>query len=98
MSRFRSSLAPLVQIAGGVVALTTFAAAPPDRGDMLFVPLTAAATPVQAARADGSTLLGRGPFGSVVVRGTRSRDLFALFKAGILVTAAPAALCGAVRA
>ncbi|NTS64800.1 hypothetical protein HRV97_06470 [Sphingomonas sp. HHU CXW] len=98
MSRTCRYLAPFVQLAGGVVALVAFAVAPPERGDLLYVPLTAAAAPAQAARADGSALLGRGPFGSVVVRASAPHDLLALLRAGILVTAAPAALCGTVRA
>jgi len=98
MLRLRHYLAPCLQLAGGVLALVALAMAPPERGDLLFVPLTAAAAPVQAARADGSALLGRGPLGSIVVRATRSRDLLALLRGGILVTAAPAVLCGTVRA
>lgn len=95
MVRARSYAAPMIQLAGALVALTAFAFAPPRRGDLLFIPLTTAAAPVQAARADGSALLGRGPFGSVVVRAMRTRNPLALLRAGILVTAAPAALCGA---
>jgi len=98
MSRTRRYFAPLLQLAGGVVALVAFAVAPSEHGDLLFVPLTAAAAPVQAARADGSALLGRGPFGSVVVRARAPHDLLALLRAGILVIAAPAAWCGTVRA
>lgn len=98
MPSARSYLAPCLQLVGGVAALTAFAFAPPEHGNLLFVPLTARAMPVQAARADGSALLARGPLGSVVVRASRPRDLLALLRNGILVTAAPAALCGALPA
>ncbi|SEK97848.1 hypothetical protein SAMN05216382_1232 [Sphingomonas palmae] len=90
-----SYISPLVQIIGGAAALIAFAFAPPERGNLLFVPLTRDARPAQAALADGFALLARGPIGSVVVRGDGARDTVALLRAGILVTAAPSALCGA---
>lgn len=90
-----SYISPLAQIVGGAAALLAFAFAPPDRGNLLFVPLTRDARPAQAALADGFALLARGPIGSVVVRGDHPRDMGALLRAGILVTAAPSALCGA---
>lgn len=86
---------PLLQLAGGVAALFALAFAPPDRGNLLYVPLTRHAQPVQAAISGGFALLGRGPLGSVVVRGDHPHDAAALLRAGILVTAAPSVLCGA---
>lgn len=94
MSTAFSYISPLVQIVGGAAALVAFAFAPPERGNLLYVPLTRDARPAQAAIEEGAALLARGPMGSVVVRGDRPRDAGALLRAGILVTAAPAALCG----
>jgi hypothetical protein len=86
---------PIVQIAGGLAALTAVAFAPPEHGDLLYLPLTARAAPVQAALADGSALLGRGPLGSVVVRSAHAPGVWSMLSAGILVVAAPTTLCGA---
>jgi hypothetical protein len=90
-----SYILPAAQILSGMVALTALAFAPPERGNLLYMPLTPAARPAQAALGDGFALLARGPLGSVVVRATHDRDTAALLRRGILVTAAPSALCGA---
>ncbi|WP_219767062.1 hypothetical protein [Sphingomonas citricola] len=95
MSPVFSYTLPLVQIVGGLAALIVFAFAPPERGNLLYLPLTPRAQPAQAALGDGFALLARGPLGSVVVRATHARDAARLLRAGILVVAAPSALCGA---
>ena len=95
MSPAVSYIMPVAQVVSGIVALTALAFAPPERGNLLYLPLTLGARPAQAALGDGFALLARGPLGSVVVRATHDRDTAALLREGILVTAAPSALCGA---
>jgi hypothetical protein len=80
-----------------VLAITTFAvlaAYPPAEGFLLLVPLTVSAerdTPA-IALGGGATLVARGPFrGSLIVHGRRDR---LAVPAGLLVLAAPAAICG----
>lgn len=93
---------PLVaQLLLALAGLAAFAFAPPARGPILLLPLTA------KARADlpgiavgsGARLVGQGPIaGSLVVRGERARLGSALLRRGIVTIAAPAMLCGGVTA
>ena len=83
-----------VQLGLGVLALLAVAFAPPAQGRMLLVPLNG--VPVSVATVNGlrATPLLAGPLpGSLVVDGDRGR-LSALWSQGVLVLAAPEALCG----
>lgn len=86
---------PIVaQLMLGICALLAVAFTPPPYGRMLLVPLDG--EPVSKAKVAGlkatPLLTGRLP-GSLVVEGDRGR-LSALWSQGVLVLAAPDALCG----
>jgi len=83
-----------VQLGLGALALLAVAFAPPAQGRMLLVPLNG--TPVSVATVNSlrATPLLAGPLpGSLVVEGDRG-PLSALWSQGVLVLAAPAAICG----
>ena len=87
-------IGPIVaQLALAMLALLAVAFAPPAQGRMLLVPLDG--VPVSRAAIEGAaaTPLRAGPLpGSWVVDGNRAR-LSSLWARGVVVMAAPAALC-----
>ncbi|MFD1786869.1 hypothetical protein ACFSC3_04715 [Sphingomonas floccifaciens] len=72
---------------------------PPQRGAMLMIPLSGhAATAVDVALAGHASLIGMGPLpGSMVVLGDRAMLGGPALDRGILLLAAPRAICGAVQ-
>lgn len=99
MSISVSFFAPVVaQALIGVAALAAFTAAPPVEGKMLLVSLSGETeAEITGWTIDhGLRIVGRGPIaGSLVVAG-RSREIMgAAFTHGKILTAAPAAGCGA---
>jgi hypothetical protein len=87
-----------VQLGLGALALLAVAFAPPAQGRMLLVPLTGAPVSVATVNSLRATPLLAGPLpGSLVVEGDRGR-LSALWSQGVLVLAAPAAICGGAGA
>lgn len=85
-----------VQVGGALVLFLGLALAPPARGTLLLLPVGGAASPVRLAIARDALLIGRGPIGSVVVRGDRHALLWPMLRAGVLTLAAPALACGEV--
>jgi hypothetical protein len=82
------------QLTLGALALLAVAFAPPAQGRMLLVPLDG--EPVRVAALGGMrvTPLLAGPLpGSLVVEGERG-PMSALWSQGVLVLAAPEAICG----
>jgi hypothetical protein len=93
-----SRLLVSVQIAGFLLAVATLALYPPVRGKMILIPLTdaAAARVVPMALAGGAAVIATGPLrGSLVISGERRRLSVGLAATGILLLAAPSAVCGA---
>nr|WP_047166645.1 hypothetical protein [Sphingomonas sp. Y57] len=87
----------LVQIGAVVAAMIGLAFAPPARGRMLLVPLSAAAAArlPAAALADGAKLLGAGPVpGSLVVVADRAQLGKVSPGDGVIILSAPPLLCG----
>ena len=78
------------------LAITVLALSPPREGAMLMIPASGvAADAVNAAVAAHAALVAAGPLpGSVVVYGDRSSIARAIGGRAIVLTAAPAALCG----
>ena len=82
------------QVAIALAAIATLALWPPAQGFLLLVPLTAAArhSAPDLVVNGGATLIARGPWpGSLVVHGSRDR---LVAPRGLLILAAPAAICG----
>ena len=83
----------LAQATLGVLALLLVAFAPPEQGRMLIVPIDGHAIAGSAIRQLHATALAEGPLpGSWIVDGDR-RFLTGLWSDGILVLAAPEAIC-----
>ena len=83
----------VVQVALAVLALLVVAFTPPPHGRMLLVPLDGKQVSEAAIAAMRATPVARGPLpGSRVVEGERQR-LSGLWPRGVLVLAAPSALC-----
>jgi hypothetical protein len=85
------------QILGILLALSALAFYPPAAGKMLLIPLTdtAAARIAPLALAGGAALIASGPVhGSLIVSGERGRISSAFANTGILILAAPPAVCG----
>ena len=84
----------LAQMTLGVMALMLVAFAPPAQGRMLIVPLDGEPIAGTAIRQLHATPLAAGPLpGSWIVDGKR-RSLSGLWSEGIIVLAAPEAICG----
>jgi hypothetical protein len=82
------------QVLLGSLALLSVAFAPPAQGRMLLVPLSGKPVSIATVNSLRATSLLAGPLpGSVVVEGDRG-PLLALWSQGILVLAAPQAICG----
>jgi len=83
-----------VQLMLGALALLAVAFAPPVQGRMLLVPLNGEPVSIATINRLSATPLLAGPLpGSLVVEGDRG-PLSALWSQGILVLAAPDAICG----
>jgi hypothetical protein len=84
----------VAQVTLGVMALMLVAFAPPAQGRMLIVPLDGQLISGSAIHQLHATPLAAGPFpGSWIVDGER-RELAGLWSEGIVVLAAPEAICG----
>lgn len=84
----------IVQLMLGTLALLAVAFAPPAQGRMLLVPLDGEPVRVAALGGMSVTPLLAGPLpGSVVVEGERG-PMLAWWSQGVLVLAAPEAICG----
>ena len=82
------------QLLLGVAALLAVAFAPPAQGRMLLVPLNGEPVSVRTLGSLRATPLLAGPLpGSLVVEGDRGA-LKPLWSQGVLVLAAPEAICG----
>ena len=95
--RLAKTLLP-AHLATAIVALVTLAMWPPSSGKLLVVLLGHgdANAVAKIALAGGASLLGPGPFpGSLVVIGERSRVARQAASWNLVITAAPAAGCGA---
>lgn len=83
-----------VQLGLGALALFAVAFAPPAQGRMLLVPLTGEPVSVATVTSLRAAPLLAGPLpGSLVVEGDRE-PLSGLWSQGVLVLAAPEAICG----
>ena len=90
-------VSPIVigQLAIAVCALLLVAFAPPAQGRMLLVPLDGQPISAGVIQGRNATLLKPGPLsGSWVVDGRRAEFAGLLSSNGIIVLAAPDALCG----
>ena len=89
-----------VQCALLLTGSAMLALAPPARGPMLLLPVSAGAgEAINLSLAQGARLIGRGAFrGSVVVDGDRAAILPALLRHGTIVLAASPVLCGDLQA
>lgn len=84
----------LAQLALGVMTLMAVALAPPPQGRMLIAPLDGQQIAGSALHRLHATPLAAGPLrGSWIVDGER-RHLAGLWSKGIVVLAAPEAMCG----
>jgi len=91
---FRKWRLMVAQLLLGLAALLAVAFAPPAQGRMLLVPLNGEPVAVATINRLRATPLLAGPLpGSVVVEGDRM-SLSALWSKGVLVLAAPEAVCG----
>lgn len=95
MQLVSTKLGPVyAQVAIAILVLLLVAFAPPVHGRMLLVPIDGVPVDGSAIRRLQATPLMAGPLpGSRVVEGER-RLLSGLWSDGILVLAAPAAICG----
>src|SRR5262245_641112 len=84
----------IAQVMLGALALLAVAFAPPAQGRMLLVPLNGQPVSVATVASHQATPLLPGPLpGSLVVEGDRG-PLSDLLSQGVLVLAAPDAICG----
>lgn len=96
-----SSRAIVAQLAFVVAGLLAVGLAPPADGQMLLIPLTAAAAARLPALAlqDGTQLIARGRItGSLVVRGRRDRLGWPMLRDGIVAIASTRPGCATVAA
>lgn len=98
MSRTILPGAALGQLLTVAVVIVTIALWPPQRGAMLVIPLTGhASDAINVAMAGRAGLLSAGPLpGSMIVVGDRAILARAALDRGILLLAAPRAICSAV--
>lgn len=96
MKRFGIHRAALCQLGLAAAIIVVIALWPPQRGAMLMIPLDGRlATAVDVAMAGGAALLATGPLpGSMIVIGDRAALDRSAIGHGILLLAAPRALCG----
>jgi hypothetical protein len=90
-----AKISPIVagQLTLAISAMLLVAFAPPAQGRMLLVPLDGQPVSVATLRELSATPLANGPLpGSAVIEGER-RLLSGLWSSGIMVLAAPAAIC-----
>lgn len=91
----RGSALAAIHVIGVIVMLGSLTFAPPVKGAYLMLALHSDTQTARIAIDHGALLLGRGPVpGSLIVLGERSRLRAPAWRAGILLLAAPAALCG----
>ena len=100
-SKFRAYAPLLSQMALAIVALLGLNFAPPARGKILLIPLTAdarARLPAEIIRNE-ALLFGVGPFeGSLVVVENHQNLMMPMLRLGVLPLAAPPAGCGELLA
>lgn len=85
------------QVSGVFVMLVMLAFAPPTKGAYLLLAFDAHAQVARIAIDHDALLLGPGPVpGSLIVFGERSRLFMPAWRAGIVMLAAPSAVCGKI--
>jgi hypothetical protein len=92
--RKQAALAAQLALAAAVLGVLAFA--PPDRGEMLLIPLDG--SPVSSALLTPLPLVAErpGPLpGSLLVFGSSEGLFFQLLRQGVLILSAPRPLCGA---
>ena len=97
-SRLWLRVATAAQLSLAATVLAVLAFAPPDRGEMLLIPLDG--HPISPLLLEELPLVSErpGPLpGSLLVFGSSEGQFFRLFKKGVLILSAPQALCGALR-
>jgi len=86
------------QLAAAALGMAAMPLVPPERGTMLLIPVKGhAADAMNLAVSGGAAVLGQGPLpGSLLIRGERARIGGRAWRGGMVLLAAPTALCGRV--
>lgn len=92
--RFKVALVAQVALAAALLCMLAFA--PPDRGQMMLIPLDGNPMSPTLLKQLPVAAVGPGPLpGSLIVFGSSEGQFLPLLEEGVLILSAPQALCGA---